>query len=116
MDPRIRKALDQKAKAMNYLNQNLAPLRQVLNDPTFKKAYLDAQWIAAERNKALAAMPDAETKRNLSEAAQYLNSKEFRAQREAMLQASEAMRRHLGAEGMAAAQHIVGRRLRAIDN
>lgn len=116
MDPRILRAVGQQAKIAKHLNKNLGPLRQILNDPAFKQAYTDTRWIAAERNKAIAAMPDVETQRTLAEAARYFNSEEFRAQREEMLRASETMREHLGSEGIAAAQRIVGRRLRATDN
>src|SRR5215217_429413 len=79
-------------------------------DPAVRRAHADAARWLAERNRLFAHQPDPATQRAIREAARYFNSPQFLSQRNAVQQAVEEARRHLGAEGLFAAGRVATRR------
>jgi hypothetical protein len=95
---------------MESLRQQTQMMQEMLSDPKVQRSLSDVGRIVEARNSALAQMPDAATRERLLEAVRYVNSEEFRARRDATMEAARAARQHLGVEGLAAAQRIAARR------
>lgn len=84
--------------------------RALLDDPAIRVAHENAVRIASERRDWIRNMPDAATRKALSEAARYFGSDAFRSQREAVERAVGLARARLGPEGLATAGRVAGRR------
>lgn len=108
MDPQQRKRLERETKILRNLEKQLGPIRKMVSNPAFRQA-MEASRIVAERDRALAQIPDMTTQRALIEAAKFFDSTAFRAQRDTLLQVQQVAQQRLGTEGLAAAQRIATR-------
>lgn len=112
MDPKER-WLRQQAEVLESIREHVGPALDVLNDPDLRRARLDTSRMLAERDAAMAAMPSADARRSLVEAARFFDSDAFRAQRDGIMRAYEEARKHLSPAGIAASQRIAARRVAA---
>lgn len=85
-------------------------IRKMLNDPALQQSHSQARQLFEQRNDVLAQMPNEATRKQLEEVARYLNSREFRSQRDAILQTNQLAQQRFGSEGLAAAGRVSARR------
>jgi hypothetical protein len=85
-------------------------VKALADDPAIWTAYENAARIAAERRDWARNMPDAATRKVISEAARFFDSDYFRSQSAALVRAVGLARTRLGPEGLATAGRVAGRR------